>query len=265
MFCESCGSLIPDGNSFCSNCGAPVVARPVAPEPAPAAPAPAPAPVVAQAVAPAPAPSVQPAQPVYQQPQAQPVQPVYQQPVQPIYQQPVQPVYQQPQAQPIQPIYQQPVYQQPAVPVAQPVYQQPHVAPIPTKRPNGAATAGLVFGILTLVFCAIPFVYSIFGILALIFSIVGIAKRNASGKGKAIAGLILCILGVAAGIAIQTLFWNVVGNEAEKVYESIMDEYDAYDTSSNGNNNFYIDGDFVDTQNGYVTGNLHIDGYRVQF
>ena len=102
-------------------------------------------------------------------------------------------------------------------------------------------------------------------VLALIFSIVGIAKRNASGKGKAIAGLILCILGVAAGIAIQTLFWSVVGNEAEKVYESIMDEYDAYDTSSNGNNNFYIDGDFVDTQNGYVTGNLHIDGYRVQF
>ncbi len=24
MFCGKCGSLVPDGNSFCSNCGAPV-------------------------------------------------------------------------------------------------------------------------------------------------------------------------------------------------------------------------------------------------
>ena len=41
MFCESCGSFIPDGQSFCSNCGTPVTNQAPAQE---AAPAPAPAP-----------------------------------------------------------------------------------------------------------------------------------------------------------------------------------------------------------------------------
>ena len=79
MFCEQCGSFIPDGEAYCSNCGASAPA-------AKAAPAPAPGPVV---------------QPIIQT-QAQPVQPAYQQPV-----------YQQPQ--PVQPIYQQPAYQQAVV------------------------------------------------------------------------------------------------------------------------------------------------------
>ena len=51
MFCESCGSFIPDGQSFCSNCGA------AAPQPVQQAPAEEPAP------APAPAPQPQEAAP----------------------------------------------------------------------------------------------------------------------------------------------------------------------------------------------------------
>ena len=72
MFCESCGSFIPDGQSFCSNCGA------------------------AAPVQPAPQAAPQPVQPVqqYAQPAPQPVQSVqqYAQPVQqaqPVYVQPV--------------------------------------------------------------------------------------------------------------------------------------------------------------------------------
>ncbi|MBR4914491.1 MAG: zinc-ribbon domain-containing protein, partial [Clostridiales bacterium] len=49
MYCESCGTFVPDGQAFCSNCGAPVSA----PAPAPVAEAP----VVAAAPAPAPAPA----------------------------------------------------------------------------------------------------------------------------------------------------------------------------------------------------------------
>ena len=65
MYCDTCGSLIKEGQSFCANCGAPVQAIPQAVPQA----APQPAPVAYQ----------QP-QPVVQQPQ--PVAPVVQQTVQ---------------------------------------------------------------------------------------------------------------------------------------------------------------------------------------
>ena len=99
----------------------------------------------------------------------------------------------------------------------------------------------------------------------MIFSIVGLCKRNAAGKGKAIAGLILTVLGVIAGIVIQETFWTMVGNEFEKQWDEAISTL--YDTNYSGNdaNNFYVDGDFVNTDDGYVSGVLHIDGYRVDF
>ena len=136
MFCESCGSIIPDGQSFCTNCGSP------APQPVQ------PAPVAAQS---APQPEYQPAPQPAPQPEYQPAP---------------------------QPAYQQPVYQQP-------VYVQPVVASAPAqpvKRKNGAATAGMIFGILTVCFCWIPvvniFMTPILGLLGLIFSIIGIVKKG---------------------------------------------------------------------------------------
>ena len=81
MYCEQCGSLIENGEAFCSNCGAPAPASKAASEPAPA-----PGPVV---------------QPIMQA-DIQPIKPAYEQP---------QPVYQ---PQPAQPLYPQPAYQQPA-------------------------------------------------------------------------------------------------------------------------------------------------------
>ena len=75
MFCENCGSQIPDGSALCPNCGAAVRVSPTTGEAVP----------------------VQPIEAV----PVQPVQPVYQQPVQPVYQQPAYqatPIYQQPAA-----------------------------------------------------------------------------------------------------------------------------------------------------------------------
>jgi len=250
MYCESCGSFIPDGQSFCSNCGTPAAKpeQPVVQQAAPA-PAPGPAPIAAAPVAAAaPAPQPVPVQPVYQQPQ--PVQPVYQQPV-----------YQQPQA--VQPVY-QPVYQQP-------VYQQ--IAAKPTKPGNSAATAALVFGILTLVFSWLPFfniaTTGIMGLLGLIFAIVGLAKKGAGGKAKAVVGLVLTILGICATVGFYGFVYNAIITDP-----SLSEEWDAIweDTSATVGNNsdinsddLYIDGDFINTENGYVTGVLHIDGYRVDF
>ena len=236
MYCESCGTFIPDGQAFCSNCGTPVAAVQSAPQPvAQAAPAPAPQTVAQPVAAPAPAPQPIPVQPVYQQPAYQ--QPAYQQQVQPAYQQPV---------------YTQPVTVAP-------------VAAAPAKRSNGAATAGLVFGILTLVFCLIPFLFWGFALFGLIFSIIGVAKRNVSGKGKAIAGLILTVVGLIIGIIVQEFFWTEVGKEFNKQWDEAMATL--YDTSysDNDNNIIFSDGEFTTPDQGYVTGVLHIDGYLVEF
>ena len=148
MYCESCGSFIPDGKAYCSNCGAPAP--------------------VSQAQT-APQPSVQ------QAPLPQYQQPVYQQPVYP------------------QPIYQPPVYQQPVI---------VNVVPKERVRINGAATAGLVLGILSMLFCWFPFFNSILDLLALVFSIIGIARSKTSGKGRAIAGLCLATLSTLISILI---------------------------------------------------------------
>ena len=75
MFCENCGSQIPDGSAICPNCGAAARVSPTTGEAVP----------------------VQPIEAV----PVQPVQPVYQQPIQPVYQQPAYqstPIYQQPAA-----------------------------------------------------------------------------------------------------------------------------------------------------------------------
>jgi hypothetical protein len=116
-----------------------------------------------------------------------------------------------------------------------------------------------------MVFCWIPGIFWGFALFGLIFSIIGVAKRNASGKGKAIAGLILTVLGLIFGIVIQETFWTMVGREFEKEFNSALETL--YDTnySNNDANSFFIDGDFVNTDDGYVSGVLHIDGYRVDF
>ena len=174
MFCESCGALIPDGQSFCSNCGAPAPAQAA---PVQAAPQPAPAP----------------------QPMAQPVQPVQQ--------------YAQPAPQPVQPVqqYVQPVQQ------AQPVYVQPVVAvPAQPRKSSGMAIAGLIMGIFALVLCWFPGVNWILGLLGLIFSIIGIAKKNGGAKGAAIAGLILTILGVVLSVVV---FGAILGTSLNQYVE----------------------------------------------
>lgn len=256
MYCESCGNLVPDGQAFCSNCGAAVAQAAPAAQPAPAPMAAAPVAAPAPAPAPAPQPMVQP----------HPVQPAYQQPV---YQQPQ---YQQPQYQ--QPMYQAPTYQQP-VAVAQPVYAQPvYTQPVvlaqaaPAKRGNGMATAGLVFGILTFVFCFLPGLCFGFALLGLIFSIIGLAKRNAPGKGKAIAGLILTVLGFIGGIIFKEIIWTKVGEEINNSLDDFYEELETYDTGYKPNQNpdeYYIDGDFVTTDKGYVSGVLHIDNFIVEY
>jgi len=85
-------------------------------------------------------------------------------------------------------------------PVPDPNAPAPVVEPEPEKRPNGIAVAGLVMGIITIVLCWFPGIPLLTGLLGFIFSIAGIAKKNARSKGAAVTGLILSIAGLILSV-----------------------------------------------------------------
>lgn len=171
MFCQKCGSQVPEGSKFCINCGAPVEipapAAPAVPEPA-QAPAPEPVQVpVQEPVAPqvpeAPAqPEIpvqpqQPAAPQYTQPAApqQPIAPQYAQPAAPQYQQPAAPQY----APPAAPQYAQPQYSRPAAPQ----YASPFGAQTPAKKPVNKKLIAIIGGAALAVIAVIVACIFIFG------------------------------------------------------------------------------------------------------
>ena len=71
----------------------------------------------------------------------------------------------------------------------------------PVKK-NGMAVAGFVLGLISLVFCWVPVLNWICGLLAFIFSLIGVIGKKPK-KGFAIAGLILsCIVWVVAFLVV---------------------------------------------------------------
>jgi hypothetical protein len=70
------------------------------------------------------------------------------------------------------------------------------------------AVAGLVLGIIGLVFCWVPFLGWILALLGIIFGGLGMGKANkigGRGKGLAIGGLVCGVLGLIIGVA--AFFW----------------------------------------------------------
>ena len=104
MFCNKCGTNLPEGSAFCPGCGNKIAVAPVAPvEPvAPAAP-------VEPVVPVAPVAPVEPVAPVAPVAPVEPVAPVYAEPAAPVYAEPAAPVYAE---------YATPVYAAPAAPAA---------------------------------------------------------------------------------------------------------------------------------------------------
>jgi len=85
-------------------------------------------------------------------------------------------------------------------PVPDPSAPAPVVEAQPEKRSNGIAAAGLVMGVLTMALCWFPGIPLITGLLGVIFSIAGIAKKDARSKGVAVTGLILSFAGLALSV-----------------------------------------------------------------
>ena len=77
----------------------------------------------------------------------------------------------------------------------------PNPQPIPVKTVDntGAATAALVFGILSVVICWIPLVSLILGILGISRARMG---SGSSKAGQAKAGKVLCIVGICLAAAL---------------------------------------------------------------
>jgi hypothetical protein len=81
---------------------------------------------------------------------------------------------------------------------------------------HGKAVAGLVLGILSIVFCWASFVDLLLLVPALIFSIMGLseARLGRGGRGLAMSGLICTIAGVVLAI-VMTIVWVSVANNID--------------------------------------------------
>ncbi len=184
MYCSSCGSLINEGQSFCSNCGAP------APKPA------------AQPVAqPQPQPVVQAAQP---QPAVQAQQPAAQ--PQPVVQMQAQPV----------------PAPQPVAQVAQP--KPYAASGHPKQSNGTAITAfilGIVT--LSFAWVIFANAFSVFtGLAGIILAIISLTKKNCKLKPMAIIGLIACAIGMVYSILMWASFWSPeVYNFMEPIFKLV--------------------------------------------
>jgi Domain of unknown function (DUF4190)/GYF domain 2 len=85
-------------------------------------------------------------------------------------------------------------------------------------KTNSFAQAGMIFGILSLTCCCCGFP---FGILGLVFSLIGLSQINANpqlheGRGMAIAGLVLSILSLLLGAG--SIFFNLLMHQPHVVW-----------------------------------------------
>jgi hypothetical protein len=106
------------------------------------------------------------------------------------------------------------------VPYAQPLYQTPIVVTVTAPPASGAATASLVLGLI-----GILVGYCLFGIpcvLAVIFGHIGLVQTRGgekSGRGMAVAGLVLGYICVIPMIIFTVLFIGLIfGSAASSGY-----------------------------------------------
>jgi hypothetical protein len=81
----------------------------------------------------------------------------------------------------------------------------PAAAYVPARRGNGMATAALVCGIGAVLLAWIPFIVVagfVLAVLALVFGVQGVRRSNLTetGRGQAVAGIVLGALGVALSV-----------------------------------------------------------------
>jgi hypothetical protein len=90
------------------------------------------------------------------------------------------------------------------------------------RQGNGIAVAGMVLGILAIVFCWLWFIAGILGILGIIFGAIGISRANrvGTGKGMAITGIVCGVLGMVLAVVIIFVFIRAFTGYIDKELES---------------------------------------------
>jgi len=79
----------------------------------------------------------------------------------------------------------------------------------PPRAGNGLALTGMILGIVSVISFLIGFISLPAGIAGVVFSIFGMrrAKATGTGRGMAIAGLVLSILGLILFVGLCALIW----------------------------------------------------------
>jgi hypothetical protein len=90
---------------------------------------------------------------------------------------------------------------------------------------NGAAIAGFILAIATLIFCYIPILPLITGLLAFIFSIVGVCRKNRKYTGLGIAGTIISIIALAGTLSIHAAYGFLL-KDGFRSWERKIEQYD---------------------------------------
>ncbi len=94
------------------------------------------------------------------------------------------------------------------------------------NKQSGFATAGLVLGIIGIVFSFIPIINNFafaLGVLALIFGIISLIKK--ANTGKAVAGVILGILSIVITLSMQSAFSKAI-DETQKTLDEVSEDLD---------------------------------------
>ena len=187
MFCPNCGNPVEETAKFCSKCGGAIAA----PEAAPAYNA---APAYdegATQLLDDPATelmSENKAAPVYEAPAYEaPQAPAYEAPQAPAYEAPQAPAYEAPAY--TAPSYNAPSYEAPQAPTYQTPVYQPAQPAAENKLGKIFSLISMICGIVSLVFCWIPFIMELPAAAGVVLGIIGIKKGGS--KGKCIPGIIL--------------------------------------------------------------------------
>lgn len=84
-----------------------------------------------------------------------------------------------------------------------------HPANLPPKQPRGLALAALIVGIASLIFCWVPVLGALGGVVAVVLAIIALVK--AQPKGMSIAGLVTGIVAFITGIALTLTAFVFLG------------------------------------------------------